>query len=145
MEKLLKDDKLQYCEELGDLSMPSDSGMVLSVYLRAEYHSKAITCFVQCREYDKMVPHASSVDLKIDYSSIFSQLLFSNPRDTFDLVKGLVNTESGPLIEYKVGKSQLEQKLPVDTIESIINRKDPREYVRVYTDANSAKILNVII
>jgi clathrin heavy chain len=41
MEKWLKDDKLQCSEALGDLIMPFDAGMALSVYLRAECHAKA--------------------------------------------------------------------------------------------------------
>ena len=101
MEKWLKDDKLQCCEELGDLIMPSDAGMALSVYLRAECHSKAINCFVQRGEYDKIVPYASSVGLKMDYSSMLSQLLFSNPQGALDLAKGLVNAEGGPLIDIQ--------------------------------------------
>ena len=44
MEKWLKDDKLQCSEALGDLIMPRDVGMALSVYLRAEVHGKAIQC-----------------------------------------------------------------------------------------------------
>ena len=39
MEKWLKDDRVQCCEELGELIMPSNAGMVLSVYLRALYLS----------------------------------------------------------------------------------------------------------
>jgi len=101
MEKWLKDDKLQCSEELGDLIMPSDAGMALSVYLRAECHSKAINCFVQRGEYDKIVPYASSVGLKMDYSSMLSQLLFSNPQGALDLAKGLVNAEGGPLIDIQ--------------------------------------------
>ena len=73
MEKWLKDDKFQCCEKLGDLIMPSDAGMPLTVYLRSEYHSKTINDFVQYRKYDKIVPYASSVGLKIDYSLMLSQ------------------------------------------------------------------------
>ena len=70
MEKWLKDDKLQCSEALGDLIMPHDVGMALSVYLRAECHAKAIQCFVQRGEYDKIVPYSTSVGFKMDYSQM---------------------------------------------------------------------------
>ena len=101
MEKWLKQDKLQASETLGDLIMPKDAGMALSVYLRANCHAKAIQCFVQRGEYDKIVPYASSVGFTMDYSQMLNQLLFSNPQGALDLAKGLVNAEDGPLIDIQ--------------------------------------------
>ena len=101
MEKWLKEDKLQASETLGDLIMPQDAGMALSVYLRANCHAKAIQCFVQRGEYDKIVPYASSVGFQMDYSQMLNQLLFNNPQGALDLAKGLVNAEGGPLIDIQ--------------------------------------------
>ena len=101
MEKWLKDDKLAASEALGDLIMPYDVGMALSVFLRAECHAKAIQCFVQRGEYDKIVPYSTSVGFKMDYSTMLNQLLFSNPQGALDLAKGLVNAEGGPLIDIQ--------------------------------------------
>mmetsp|Transcript_6019 Transcript_6019/g.8838 ORF Transcript_6019/g.8838 Transcript_6019/m.8838 type:complete len:1716 (-) Transcript_6019:147-5294(-) len=101
MERWLKDDKLTCSEQLGDLIMPVDAGMALSVYLRCECHAKAIQCFVQRGEYDKIVPYSSSVGYKMDYSAMLNQLLFSNPAGALDLAKGLVSAEGGPLIDIR--------------------------------------------
>mmetsp|Transcript_17587 Transcript_17587/g.26695 ORF Transcript_17587/g.26695 Transcript_17587/m.26695 type:complete len:1735 (-) Transcript_17587:150-5354(-) len=101
MEKWLKDDKLQCSEALGDLIMPVDAAMALSVFLRAECHAKAIQCFVQRGEYDKIVPYATSVGFKMDYSTMLSQLLATNPQGALDLAKGLVSAEGGPLIDIQ--------------------------------------------
>mmetsp|Transcript_32005 Transcript_32005/g.47250 ORF Transcript_32005/g.47250 Transcript_32005/m.47250 type:complete len:1732 (+) Transcript_32005:118-5313(+) len=101
MEKWLKDDKLQCSEALGDLIMPVDAAMALSVYLRAECHAKAIQCFVHRGEYDKIVPYATSVGFKMDYSTMLSQLLATNPQGALDLAKGLVSAEGGPLIDIQ--------------------------------------------
>merc|ERR1719253_786169 len=101
MEKWLKDDKLTCSEALGDLIAPLDSAMALSVFLRAECHSKAINCFVQRGEYDKIVPYSTSVGYSMDYSSMLSQLLFNNPQGALDLAKGLVSAEGGPLIDIQ--------------------------------------------
>ena len=46
MNKWLKNDRAQCFKELGELIMPSNAGMVLSVYLRAVYHSKALSTFL---------------------------------------------------------------------------------------------------
>lgn len=101
MEKWLKDDKLQCSEALGDLILPHDAGMALSVYLRAECHAKAIQCFVQRGEYEKIVPYSTSVGFKMDYTNMLNQLLFNNPQGALDLAKGLVNAEGGPLIDIQ--------------------------------------------
>ena len=89
----MKDDRVQCCEKLGELIMPSNAGMVLNVYLRAACHSKAINYFIQWGKYDKIVPYASSVGLKMDGASMLSQLLFRNSQGTLDLIKSLVNAE----------------------------------------------------
>ena len=59
-------------------------------------------------------------------ASMLSQLLFSNSQYALDLTKGLVNAEGGPLINSKLGKSQLEQKqvssvqiIPVNISEAV--------------------------
>jgi len=101
MEKWLKDDKLSCSEALGDLIMPHDAGMALSVFLRAECHAKAIQCFAQRGEYDKIVPYSTSVGFKMDYSTMLNQLLFNNPQGALDLAKGLVNAEGGPYIDIQ--------------------------------------------
>jgi clathrin heavy chain len=101
MEKWLTDDKLSPSELLGDLIMQHDVGMALSVYLRAECHAKAIQCFVQRGEYDKIVPYSTSVGFKMDFSAMLNQLLFNNPAGALDLAKGLVNAEGGSLIDIQ--------------------------------------------
>jgi len=45
----------------------------------------------------------------------------------------------------KLGKAQLEEKLPADAIESYINAEDPSEYIIVCAEANDAEIYNEII
>lgn len=101
MEKWLKEDKLTASEPLGDLIMPHDTGMALSVYLRAECHAKAVHCFVQRGEFDKVVPYSTSVGFRMDYSTMLNQLLFNNPQGALELAKGLVNVEGGPLIDIQ--------------------------------------------
>jgi len=57
--------------------------------------------FVQRGEYDKIVPYSSSVGVKMDYTTMLNNLLFSNPQGALDLAKGLVNAEGGPLLDIQ--------------------------------------------
>ena len=63
MKQWLQNKYIRYCEELSDLIVPSDTGKVFSVYLCAESHFKAIKYFIHHKEYNKIVPYASSVGL----------------------------------------------------------------------------------
>jgi len=101
LEKWLKEDRLECSEMLGDVIMPVSADMALSVYLRANCHQKAVNCMVQRKEYDKIVPYATSVNLQMDYSAMLNQLLFQNPGGALDLAKGLVSAEGGPLIDIQ--------------------------------------------
>jgi len=101
LEKWLKEDKLACSETLGDLIMPHDVGMALSVYLRASCHSKAITCFAQRGEYAKIVAYSKQVAHTMDYQALLNQLVFSNPTGALELAKALASAEGGPLIDIQ--------------------------------------------
>jgi clathrin heavy chain len=45
----------------------------------------------------------------------------------------------------KLGKAQLEEKMPADAIDSFINAEDPSEYVTVCSEANEAEIWSALI
>lgn len=63
IEKWLTEDKLEGSEELGDLLYPVDVNLALSVYIRANVPEKAINCFLQRGEFDKIVAYAAKVRL----------------------------------------------------------------------------------
>ncbi|KAK1738554.1 clathrin heavy chain [Skeletonema marinoi] len=135
MEKWLKDDKLHCSEALGDLIMPHDTAMALSVYLRSETHAKAIQCFVQRGEYDKIVPYSTSVGYSMDYSSMLSQLLFSNPQGALDLAKGLVSADGGPLIDIQATaeaflSSNRVQETTAFLLEALKDNKEEHAYLQ---------------
>ncbi|KAL9179678.1 hypothetical protein ACHAXT_008968 [Thalassiosira profunda] len=135
MEKWLKDDKLHCSETLGDLIMPHDTAMALSVFLRSECHGKAIQCFVQRGEYDKIVPYSTSVGYSMDYSSMLSQLLFNNPQGALDLAKGLVSAEGGPLIDIQATaeaflSSNRVQETTAFLLEALKDNKEEHAYLQ---------------
>ncbi|CAN0018417.1 unnamed protein product, partial [Heterosigma akashiwo] len=75
LEKWLKEDKLECSEELGDIIVAVDVTMALSVYLRANAAEKAINCFIQRGEYDKVVAYAQKVGYRADYTFMLQNLL----------------------------------------------------------------------
>lgn len=101
LEKWLKEDKLACSEKLGDLVMPADVGMALSVFLRANCHSKAITCMAQRGEYAKIVAYSKQVSHTMDYAALLNQLVFSNPTGALEFAKALATAEGGPLIDIQ--------------------------------------------
>jgi len=102
LEKWLREEKLHCSELLGDCIMQSGNvPMALSVYLRAACHSKAIGCFAQRGEYDKIVSYAKSVGHDMDYMTLLNQLIFNNPEGALSLAKALVSAEGGSLIDIQ--------------------------------------------
>lgn len=99
IEKWLQEDKLECSEELGDLIMGSDSNIALSVYLRANVPEKAINCFMQRGEFDKIVAYAQKVNFQVDYSYMLQNLVRSNPDGAVEFAKQLTTAEGGSLID----------------------------------------------
>jgi clathrin heavy chain len=99
--KWLQEDKLECSEQLGDLLASTDLEMALSVYLRANVPEKAINCFAQRGEFDKLVAYAAKVGYRCDYGMMLQQLLRQNPTSAVDFAKKLAGAEGGPLIDVK--------------------------------------------
>uniref|UniRef100_A0A1I8IAY6 Clathrin-link domain-containing protein n=1 Tax=Macrostomum lignano TaxID=282301 RepID=A0A1I8IAY6_9PLAT len=57
-EKWLKEDKLECSEELGDLARPVDLLLALSIYVRSNSAEKAIDCFAEAGQYQKIPLYA---------------------------------------------------------------------------------------
>lgn len=99
IEKWLTEDKLEGSEELGDLLYPIDVNLALSVYIRANVPEKAINCFLQRGEFDKIVAYASKVGYRADYTHLLQNLVRAHPQGAVEFAKRLVANERGPLIE----------------------------------------------
>ncbi|KAH8096034.1 hypothetical protein JL720_3378 [Aureococcus anophagefferens] len=96
LEKWLTEDKLECSEQLGDLVMQNDVNMALSVYLRANVPEKAINCFLQRGEFDKIAAYATKVGYRCDYSFMLGNLVRANPPGALDFAKQLA---AGSLVD----------------------------------------------
>ena len=61
--------------------------MALSVYLRANIPEKAINCFAQRGEFEKLIAYAAKTGYRCDYSVMLQQLLHQNPTGAVDFAK----------------------------------------------------------
>ncbi len=69
VEQWLKEDKLECSEALGDMIMPFEAKMALSIYLRAQCNEKVVHCFLQLKQYDKIVAYSAKVNPFICFCS----------------------------------------------------------------------------
>jgi clathrin heavy chain len=95
LDKWIGEEKLEFSEELGDLVMPYDVNMALTIYLRANTPDKVINCYMQRGEFDKIVTYATRVKYHVDYSYMLQQLVRTNPAGALEFAKKLANNESG--------------------------------------------------
>ncbi|SCU97855.1 LAMI_0F11782g1_1 [Lachancea mirantina] len=78
-EKWLKEDKLECSEELGDIVKQFDTTLALACYLRANSHSKVITCLAELQQFDRIIPYAEKVGYQPNFVVLISSLLRSSP------------------------------------------------------------------
>lgn len=98
LEKWLKEDKLECSEELGDLVKSHDTGLALSVYLRANVPSKVIQCFAETGQFDKIVLYSNKVNYHPDYSSLLTMMIRIQPDSSVSFANIIYTNESGSLL-----------------------------------------------
>lgn len=99
LEKWISEDKLDFSEELGDLLASVDINLALTVYLRANVPEKAINCFMQRGEFDKIVAYAQRVNYQCDYGFMLQQIVRQNPAGALEFAKKLCNPEGAQLLD----------------------------------------------
>lgn len=101
LEKWLKEDKIDCSEELGDIVRQHDMTLALSVYLRANVPNKAIACFAETGQYNKIVVYAQRVGYTPDYPNLLQHVARTNPDQATEFATMLIKNESGPLIDLE--------------------------------------------
>jgi len=97
VEKWLKDEKLEASEELGDLLRPMDSILALSVYIRAVVPVKAVQCFMETGQYQKIIPYCHKAEYTPDYVYLLRCLMRMNPEQGTQFAY-LIIKEERPLV-----------------------------------------------
>ncbi|XGW13703.1 hypothetical protein V3C99_000207 [Haemonchus contortus] len=81
LNKWLNDQKLECCEELGDLVRPHDPTVALSIYLRGNVPHKVVQCFAETGQFDKIILYAKRVGFEPDYLFQLRQILRSGNQE----------------------------------------------------------------
>ncbi|XP_076453409.1 clathrin heavy chain 1-like [Babylonia areolata] len=90
LEKWLKEDKLECCEELGDLVKAADPTLALSVYLRANVPQKVIQCFAETGQFQKIILYSKKVGFTPDYIFLLRNIMRINPEQGLQFAQMMV-------------------------------------------------------
>ena len=101
IEEWVKDDKLDYSEDLGDLLRNTDLRLACSVFYRAQVPTKTIGCFLQLGEYAKIIAYAKTVRFTPDYPVLLQQLHRFKPEEARAFAGMLLSNEEGALIDIQ--------------------------------------------
>ncbi|PAA62883.1 hypothetical protein BOX15_Mlig025660g1 [Macrostomum lignano] len=96
-EKWLKEDKLECSEELGDLARPVDLLLALSIYVRSNSAEKAIDCFAEAGQYQKIPLYAKKVACSPNYPALLRKLCKQNPEHALQLSLLLLQEAEPPI------------------------------------------------
>lgn len=101
IEDWIKEEKLECSEDLGDLLRTHDLKLACSVYLRAKCPEKAIGCFLQLGQFQKIIAYSKSVNFKPDYTHLVTQLHRVNREQAKEFAYNLCTSPDGALMDIK--------------------------------------------
>ncbi|CRG97759.1 clathrin heavy chain, putative [Plasmodium gallinaceum] len=85
LEKWIKDDKLTYSEELGDLVKVLDLRLALNIYLRCDSHNKIVSTYCLLNMFNNVLSYTNNFkQFNFDYVNIFIDIInydFSSVND----------------------------------------------------------------
>ncbi|KAK6192853.1 hypothetical protein SNE40_004252 [Patella caerulea] len=90
LEKWVKEEKLECCEELGDLIKQADSTLALSIYLRANVPNKVIQCFAETGQFQKIILYSKKVGFTPDFIFLLRNIMRMNPEQGLQFAQMLV-------------------------------------------------------
>lgn len=95
IEKFITEDKVTPSEALGDMVMPQNPKLALSIYLRSgDAHEKVSQALLAAGEFEKLVPYALKTGYRPNWVFILQQTISANPKAAEELAKALVKKPS---------------------------------------------------
>lgn len=93
LEKYLKEDKLDYSEELGDLVKPSNITLALAIYFKSNSPSKVVQCLGELGQFDKIMPYCEKVGYSPNFVVLIQNILRSNPDKAAEFATSLLQSQ----------------------------------------------------
>lgn len=91
LEKWVKEDKLEFTEELGDVIRPASPTLALAMFIKAGIHEKAIQCMVQTGQTSKVALYAKKVGMKVSHRELVDIAAKFNPQAALDIANNTAN------------------------------------------------------
>lgn len=111
LEKWLSENKLESSEELGDIVRTRDTALALNIYLRANVPLKAVTCFGELGQFDKILPYCQKVGYTPDFTMLLRNIVSVNPEKGAEFATQLVSQQVPGLDLEKITDVFLSQNL----------------------------------
>ncbi|GME74322.1 unnamed protein product [Ambrosiozyma monospora] len=93
LEKYLKEDKLDYSEELGDLIKPANTPLALAVYYKSNVPAKVVQCLAEVGQFDKILPFCDQVNYHPNFTVLIQNLLRVNPDKAAEFATQLLSSQ----------------------------------------------------
>ncbi|GME97275.1 unnamed protein product [[Candida] boidinii] len=93
LEKYLKEDKLDYSEELGDAIKPFNVTLSLAVYYKSNVPAKVVQCLAELGEFDKILPFCEKVGYNPNFTILIQNILRVNPDKAAEFATSLLATQ----------------------------------------------------
>lgn len=101
LEKWLKEEKLECCEELGDIVRPHDMNLALGIYLKANVPHKVVAGFAETGQFDKILAYSNQSGYQPDYAQLLQHIVRVNPEKGSEFATQLVTEEGGPRVDIE--------------------------------------------
>lgn len=98
LEEWIKNDKLTFTTQLGDLIKQFNPQLALSIYMRsdsADTPERVIQGLIETNQFEKVVPYCQKVNYSPDFIRILRNIVPVNSEAAVNLAKMITNRENG--------------------------------------------------
>eukprot|EP00737_Agarophyton_chilense_P001413 gb/GEZJ01001588.1/.p1 GENE.gb/GEZJ01001588.1/~~gb/GEZJ01001588.1/.p1 ORF type:complete len:1778 (+),score=279.90 gb/GEZJ01001588.1/:30-5336(+) len=106
LEKWIKEDKLEFTEEVGDAIRQNNPTLALAVYIKAKAHEKVMQCMIQTGQTSKIALYAKKVGMKVTHRDLVEMAASYNPQAALDIANNTSNALV--LVDPKKKKESIE-------------------------------------
>ncbi|MES1909742.1 MAG: hypothetical protein MHM6MM_002439 [Cercozoa sp. M6MM] len=109
LEKLIRESRFDFSEQLGDVLRTADMNLACSVYFRAKCPEKTIGCFLQLGEFQKIIDYSRSVNFQPNWAYLLQSIHSTDKEAAASFAHLLVST------------TQAESQEPLLSVETVLD------------------------
>lgn len=91
LEKWIKEDKLAFTEELGDVIRQESPTFAMAMYIKAGKHEKVMQCMIQTGQTSKVALYAKKVGMNVTHRDLVDMAARFNPQAALDIANNTSN------------------------------------------------------